>query len=178
MNLTIIADGPNLISRLIEEGIDKNVIAEKFSLYRLSENWIKDHLRSNSIPPKSFGLEFIHSQKLPGPKGNKLTKTQWEVFVKRSSSESGVFLNKVMIDSPNNEKGVDIAVAVRMIEVSEVCDIICLISSDKDYVPVLEYLRKKNKYICTVGFNDSHPIELKNLSYRFIDMTKFIQKDF
>ncbi len=73
----------------------------------------------------------------------------------------------------NNEKGVDIAIATRLIEVSENCEIICLLSSDKDYIPVLEYLKRKGKYIVTIGISEKHPVELKNLSYLFIDIKEY-----
>ena len=56
---------------------------------------------------------------------------------------------------------------------SEHSEIICLLSSDKDYIPVLEYLKRKGKYIVTIGVPEKHPIELKNLSYLFIDIKSF-----
>ena len=82
-------------------------------------------------------------------------------------------VNKIEISS-NDEKGVDIAVATRLIEVSDVCEIICLISSDKDYIPVLEYLKRNGKYVLTMGIDEKHPIELKNLSFSYLDITDFL----
>ncbi|MDJ8954093.1 NYN domain-containing protein, partial [Clostridium perfringens] len=66
--------------------------------------------------------------------------------------------------------------AIRLVEVAETCDIVCLVSSDNDYIPVLEYLKRKGKYICTVDFSKNHPIELINLSYMFIDIANYISK--
>jgi len=177
MNYTVIVDGPNLISRLIDNGLDKDVIADNFSLQKLLVNGIRAPMIPEFGNPSSTGLEFICSPKRPGPEGNKLSNDQWNKFLDRTSRENAVTLTKVVIPS-NNEKGVDVAVAVRLIEDAEICDIVCLVSSDKDYVPVLEYLKRKGKYICTIGFADSHPIELRNLSYLFIDIASYLSKEY
>ena len=175
MKYSVIVDGPNLISRLIDLGLDKEKIADNFSLNGLLINGIRETLQKEFGGQSSLGLEFIYSVKLPGPSGNKLSKEQWEKFIDRSSRQNAVYLNKIDIKS-NQEKGVDVAVAIRLVEVTETCDIICLVSSDNDYIPVLEYLKRKGKYICTVGFLKNHPIELINLSYMFIDITNYLSK--
>ncbi len=178
MRYTVIVDGPNLIPRLIENGLDKDVIADDFSLNKLLVNAIRTPMGLELGNPSTLGLEFIYSPKLPGPQNKKLTQEQWDNLLNRSSKENAITLTKVDIASKNEEKGVDVTVAVRLIEVAEICDIVCLVSSDKDYVPVLEYLKRKGKYVCTVGFADSHPIELRNLSYLFIDIGTYIKKEY
>jgi len=178
MNYIVIVDGPNLISRLINNDLDKDVIAERFSLNKLLVNGIREAIITELGKSFSMGLEFIYSPKLPGPEMDKLSSEQWEKFIDRTSKENEVTLNKVVIASKNEEKGVDVTVAVRLIEAAEICDIICLVASDKDYVPVLEYLKRKGKYICTIGFDDSHPIELRNLSYLFIDINSYMSKEY
>ncbi len=178
MRYTVIVDGPNLISRLIDNKLNKDVIADNFSLRKLLLNGIRDPIRPEFGSISTTGLEFIYSDKLPGPEGNKLSQNQWKKFIDRSSKENIVTLTRVVVASKNEEKGVDVSVAVRLIEAADLCDIICLVSSDKDYVPVLEYLKRKGKYVCTVGFADSHPIELRNLSYLFIDIGTYIKKEY
>jgi len=177
MKYTVIVDGPNLISRLIDNNLTQEDIAERFSLNKL----LVDGIRPPMIPelgnPSTIGLELIYSPKLPGPEGKKLSDDQWDKFLDRTSKENAVTLTKINIPS-NNEKGVDVAVAVRLIEAAEICEIVCLVSSDKDYIPVLEYLKRKGKYVYTVGFADSHPIELRNLSYLFIDIGTYLKKEY
>jgi len=177
MKYTVIVDGPNLISRLIKNGLDKDLIANNFSLRKLLVNGIRDAWQQEFGPQPSIGLEFIHSTKIPGPEGDKLTKDQWSKFLGRTPNEDAVTLTEIAIPS-NNEKGVDVAVAVRLIEAAEICELVCLVSSDKDYIPVLEYLKRKGRYVCTVGFAKSHPIELRNLSYLFIDIGNYIKKEY
>jgi uncharacterized LabA/DUF88 family protein len=177
MNYSIIVDYPNLISRLIDLNISCELITKYLSLNDLLNSEVKFRIRPEFGSPLTLGIEVFCSDKSPGPKGKKLNKDQNIKLIERLSNEDAVYVNKINIQS-SNEKGVDIAIATRLIEVSEKCDIICLLSSDKDFVPVLDYLKRKGKYIVTIGFSDKHPVELKNLSYLFIDITKFITSYF
>ncbi|MCJ7553563.1 MAG: NYN domain-containing protein [Ignavibacteriaceae bacterium] len=177
MRYSVIVDGPNLISRLIDSGLDNDKIANNFSLNNLLIEAIRVPIVQEFGGQSSTGLEYIYSDKVPGPSGKKLSKEQWEKFIERSSRQNAIYLNKINIRS-SQEKGVDVAVAIRLVEVAETCDIICLVSSDNDYIPVLEYLKRKGKYICTVGLSKSHPIELVNLSYMFVDITNYLSKSF
>lgn len=175
MAYSVIIDGPNFISRLIDNGLDKDFIAEKFSLNNFLVEEIRIALKKEFGADSALGLEFFYSQKIPGPTKNKMTNNQWLKFIERESKENAVYLRKVEIDS-DKEKGVDIAVAVRLIEVAEKCTVVCLVSSDKDFLPALEYLKNKGTYICTAGASKLHPIELKNVSYFFIDITHYLEK--
>jgi uncharacterized LabA/DUF88 family protein len=136
---------------------------------------IKDSMEESFMPQtlQDRGIEFIYSQKRPGKKKEKLTEEQWKSLIERFSNPTSTYLNKVDIISKNSEKGVDIAVAIRMVELAEFCDIICLVSSDKDYIPVLEYLRRKGKLVVTIGAKQNYPLELKNLSYLYIANDRF-----
>ncbi len=177
MKNSIIIDGPNFISRLIELNIDKDKIVQSLSLNSLYLSELREKLNQEFGNSITLGMEFICSKKHPGPQKNKLTKVQYETLLSRLRNENAVYINQLNI-SANNEKGVDIAVAIRCIEVSETCDVICLIASDKDYIPVLEYLRRKGKYIVTIGIEEKHPVELKNLSYLYIDLTDYFTNIF
>jgi uncharacterized LabA/DUF88 family protein len=168
-------DGPNFISRLINFGLSNETIANKFSLNHFLINGIREYIKNEFGNPSSLGLEFIYSLKRPGPKGKKLSNDEWKTFIKRTSKENAVYLRKVGIES-RNEKGVDIAVAMRMVEMANICEVICLVSSDNDYIPALEFLKARGKYLCTVGLQDAHPIDLINLSYVFIDITNYLRK--
>ena len=169
MRYCVIVDYPNLISRIIDLDVPSENISKRLSLNVLLNHEIKHKIREELGSVLTEGIEIFCSERLPGPKGKKLNKQQNQEIIERLSNENAVYINKVKISS-NNEKGVDIAIATRMIELSENCEIICLLSSDKDFIPVLEYLKRKGKYIVTIGVSEKHPIELKNLSYLFIDV--------
>ena len=177
MRYSVIVDGPNFISRLINFGLSNELIATRFSLNHFLIHGIRDYIRNEFGNPSTLGLEFIYSLKRPGPQGKKLSKDEWKTFIKRSSQENAVYLRKIDIES-RNEKGVDIAVAMRMVEMANICEVICLVSSDNDYIPALEYLKVRGEYLCTVGLRDYHPIELINLSYVFIDITDYLKKQY
>ena len=175
MAYSVIIDGPNFIARLIDHGLDKEFIANKFSLNNFLIKEIRISLMKEFGADSALGLEFLYSQKIPGPSNNKMSREQWQRFIERESQENAVFLKKVQINS-DKEKGVDIAVAVRLIEIAEMCNVVCLVSSDKDFLPALEYLKNKGIYICTAGIGQLHPIELKNVSYFFIDISNYLKK--
>jgi uncharacterized LabA/DUF88 family protein len=177
MKFYMVIDGPNFISRLIDLGIQTNVIAKSLSLNVLYNDEIKQILRKEFGQLTCLGIEFICSNKSLGPQSKKLTKKELEHLLTRLSNENAVYINKISILG-QSEKGVDVMVATRLIELSEISDIVCLISSDKDYIPVLEYLKRKGKYIVTMGFEGKHPIELKNLSYLYIDLTNYFMNTF
>jgi len=169
----VIVDYPNLISRIIESNIYPENISKLLSLNELltrKEVGISNVILKEFKSIYCLGVEVFCSKKLPGPRGKKLSNEQNKELITRLSNENAVYVHEVDIPS-NHEKGVDIAIATRLIEVSENCEIICLLSSDKDYIPVLEYLKRKGKYIVTIGVSEKHPIELRNLSYLFIDVT-------
>ena len=176
MNACVIVDGPNFISRLIDIGIDKDLITTKLSINALWNNLLKHTLRKEFpnllLTP---GVEFYCSPKRPGSTSDKLSEDQWISLQERISRENAVSVNKIEIRS-RNEKGLDIAIATRMIELSEICDIICLASSDKDFIPAIEYLKRRGKYIVTIGIDIKHPPELRNLSYLYIDAKSFLSK--
>jgi len=176
MKYNVVIDGPNFISRLIEFGIDNEFITKEFSLNQFLNLSIKHTIRKEFGSVLSLGLEFFCSLKLPGPQSNKLTKDQWSDFKKRVSSENAVYVKEIESFRSNEEKGVDIAVATRLIEISEQCEIICLVSQDEDFIPVLEYLKRKGKYIIIVGLEDKCPTKLKNLSYLFININNHLQR--
>ena len=174
MNYIVIIDYPDLISRLIDLGISNKDISNLLSINSLLNSLIKGKLRDefgyNTI---TRGIEVFCSEKLPGPKNNKLSKDENDKIIERVSKENAVYLNKIRISS-ESEKGVDVAIATRLIEASENTEILCLFGSDKDYIPVLEYLKRKGKYVITIGVEEHHPREIFNLSYMFIDIKKFV----
>ncbi len=174
MKTCVVIDGPNLICRALDLGIENEKITKYLSVNKLWNNLLKNPLRQEFGSNFLFsGIEFICSNKTPSIGKKKLTIEQWKELKTRLSEEDAVSVTNIAISS-NNEKGVDVAVATRLIEFSELSDIICLCSSDKDYIPVLEYLKKKGKYIVTIGIKEKHPLELLNLSYFFFDVTEFL----
>ena len=90
--------------------------------------------------------------------------------------EMGLTVREVGLSSEKGEeKGVDMSVCVRMLEMGNIGFHIVLIASDKDYVPALELLRKMGVHTIVVGFKDKCPIDLINHSYHFIDMQELLE---
>ena len=174
MRYSIIFDGPNFIANAIDTIGDMDYFSDRFSLGGFCNKLVQGRLHHIfHAEAKSLGIEFFYSGESLGSGEQKLTNKQSDKLLERFSNEQAVYLNKVSIAS-SNEKGVNIAVAVRMIEMSNMCDTVCLVSSDKDYLPVFEYIKSKGKYAVTIGIDKKHPTELKNLSYLFVDMTNFL----
>jgi len=176
MKYSVIVDGPNLICEMIREGIAPEAIAAEFSLgeYRALASFIRTCMQGQIEQLiVDMGVEFYCSRKLPGPEKKKLTTTQWNQVLERLQKEDAVVVHQLQIEG-QSEKGVDVAVATRLIEVAEICDVVCLVASDKDYIPVLEYLKRKGKFIVTMGIEKRHPIELRNLSYMYRDISEYL----
>ncbi len=72
----------------------------------------------------------------------------------------------------------DVAVAVKMLEMARICETVVLVSDDTDQVPALEALKRQGTYICTCGFGEDHPVELRNLGFLFIDLQSHIESLF
>lgn len=166
----IAIDGANFINRIIEHGVEKSKIVNNLSIERLKcniEMTVKHSIGSSRV----IGIDFFHSNRLIGPKGNRFTKSEQEQLINRFKKEIGITTREIVIPG-EEEKGVDIAVASALFEKAGICETLILIASDRDYVPVLESLRRLGKFVVTVGFIESHPIELVNLSFLFIDLSK------
>jgi uncharacterized LabA/DUF88 family protein len=173
-NYIVIIDYPDLISRLIDLDVSKENISNLLSINSILNSLIKGTIRAEFGPyTATRGIEVFCSEKLPGPRDNKLSKDENDKIIERISKENAVYLNKIRISS-ESEKGVDVAIATRLIEASENTEILCLFGSDKDYIPVLEYLKRKGKYVITIGLEEHQPREILNLSYMFIDIKKFV----
>ncbi len=169
--LYVAIDGSNLINRIIEDGVPKERIARELSISGLSAH-IQTLIRINIGTNRTLGTEFFHSNNLIGPKGKQFTKEEQDQLLRQIADEPGVTTR--LVDIPGNkEKGIDIAVASALFEKSGHCETLVLVSSDRDYIPVLESLKRMGKYVVTVGFRKSHPSELINLSFLFIDLCTF-----
>lgn len=164
----VVVDGPNFICRLMEQGLSPYEIADSFSVNEF-HNFVHKQVVKTIGTPRTTGLDFFCSTKRPGPKNNKLTRGQMDRMLKRFSHEPKVTVHQVALAS-QSEKGVDIAIAAKLFEYLDYCETFVLVSSNKDFVPALETLKRKAKYVVTFAFSGTHPIELINLSYHFIEV--------
>jgi len=65
------------------------------------------------------------------------------------------------------EKGVDVCLAVKMIEFCEKCDKVILISGDLDYTEAIQFVKNKFKTVHLVRFHKGHPPKNRNMSLAF-----------
>jgi len=92
--------------------------------------------------------------------------------------KGGVVVREIKLSSKESkEKGVDMYVFARMLEMGNPTYDIVLITRDKDYVPGIEALTKRGIHTVVIGFDDGqYPKELINESYLFIDMQELLEE--
>ncbi len=167
--IAIIIDGPNLINRILDLKINKESIVNQFSLLNLMRS-INEQLSNLECPYLCSTIEFICSQR-PFGKDDKFTNNEMKSLIDRFKKEEGVHVEIVNIQG-NQEKGVDVKVVVELTKYAKKDGAAVLISADKDYVPVLEDLRKNDKKIITIAFNNNLPSEICNESHKVINLSK------
>jgi len=168
--IPVIIDGPNFICRIIDLGIDNDLIARQLKLEGLREI-ISKHLSCLKIPGECGIIEFICSKKMFGPETKKFKKDEKDLLIKRIGEEVGVYVIEVDITG-SREKGVDNMVSTRIEKYAEKSKCIILISADKDYIPLLRRMKEKEKKIIVVSLQNNFPYEIINEAYAKIDIKK------
>jgi uncharacterized LabA/DUF88 family protein len=172
MRFCIIVDGTNFINRLFEMGKEKSYVLNELSFPEIAAR-IQQLLRENGLPAIYNGTDFYCSNK----KISDLTKTDTDKLLDKLRYERGVTVEQVGIITDGKEKALDTSIIIRMFEVIDYYDIVVLLASDRDYIPAFELLRKKGKYIVTVGCKGKHPIELINKSYLFLEIENILKNN-
>jgi uncharacterized LabA/DUF88 family protein len=169
----IIVDGTNFINRLFEMGKGKSFVLNELSFPKIAEA-IQRLLKDNGLPALYNGTYFY----CPNKKISNLTKDETDQFLDKLRHERGVTVEQVGIITDGKEKALDTSIIIRMFEIIDYYDIVVLLASDRDYIPAFELLRKKGKYIITVGCKENHPIELINKSYLFLEIENILKNQF
>lgn len=160
--IPLIVDGPNYINRVIELGIKPNHIARQLSLENLREI-INKKLTEFDVKEKIEIIEFVCSKKRFGPKSQKFSEKEQDLFLKRLKTETGVYVD--IVDLPgSSEKGVDTTISSKIEDYAKEVEILILLSSDRDFVPILKKFRGKVK-VFLVSVKNDYPIELSNEAY-------------
>ncbi|OAQ20034.1 NYN domain-containing protein [Thermosulfurimonas dismutans] len=163
--IPIIVDGPNYINRVIELGIKPNHIARQLSLESLREI-INKKLADFDVKEKAEIVEFVCSKKKFGPRSQRFSEKEQELLLKRLKAEIGVYVD--IVDLPgSSEKGVDTTISSKIEDYAKEVEILILLSSDRDFVPILKKLRGKVK-VFLVSLKNDYPIELRNEAYATI----------
>lgn len=86
---------------------------------------------------------------------------------------SGVLKMDTYKKQPVGEKGVDVAIAVKIVEsvLNNECDRVVLVSSDSDYEEVANTLKRHNKHITCLSFENSISRRLSDLVDNVIDVS-------
>ena len=175
MPFVIVIDGPNFINELNRHGKDKEYIKERIS-FPVLQDLIQRKLRENGLYSHPFfRTEFICSnlKRLGDLRGEERDR-----FLEKISRSTGVSVREVSLSSKGDrEKGVDMTVFATMLERGGIYTHIVLIGADRDYVPALNALTKKNIHTIVVGFDDGKfPKDLINESYLFLDMNELLEE--
>lgn len=164
-------DGANFVNRLIDWGHDAETISKSISIASLA-GMIQHQVRSIIGTTRSIGVDFFHSPRRMGPQNKKLSKEQQDYLLIRIGTENGVTTREISLMG-RKEKGVDIAIASSLFEMSSHCETLVLVSADRDFIPVLRSLKRMGRFVCTVGFYDGYPLDLMNESQYFFDISNW-----
>lgn len=88
---------------------------------------------------------------------------------------TGVLRMDTYNKKPVGEKGVDVGIAVKMVEsaLTNECDRVVLVSGDSDFEEVVNVLKRNKKQIYCVAFNDTMSLHLKS----FVDGVYYISSE-
>jgi uncharacterized LabA/DUF88 family protein len=173
MPFVIVIDGPNFINELHRHGKSKEYIMTRLS-FPVLHSVIQQRLLENGLYSHPFlHTEFICSNK---QRIGEFRGEERERLLARLRRQTGVSVRIVDLSSKGEqEKGVDVTVFATMLERGGVLTHIVLIGADRDYVPALNALTKRNIHTIVVGFDDDKfPEELINESYLFLDMQEVL----
>jgi uncharacterized LabA/DUF88 family protein len=175
MPFVIVIDGPNFINELHRHGKDKDYIMNSLSLPVL-QAVIQNELLINGLYSHPFlHTEFICSNK---PQIGEFSGEERTKLLNKLMCERGVSVRKVELSSKGDqEKGVDITVFATMLERGGLYTHVVLIGADRDYVPALNALTKRNIHTIVVGFKDGKFVNLLiNESFLFLDLKELLNK--
>jgi len=174
MPFVIVIDGPNFVNELHRHGKGKEYIMEKLSFPVLQSLIQRELQRHGLYSHPFFHTEFICSnlKRLGDFEGEERDR-----LLNKISRSTGASVREVRLSSRGDkEKGVDMTVFATMLERGGIYTHVVLIGADKDYVPALNALTKKNINTIVVGFEDKSPAQLINEIYLFLDMGKLLKE--
>lgn len=175
MPFTIIVDGPNFINELHRHNKGKDYIMNTLS-FPILNGLIQERLRKEGLHSHPFlRAEFICSNK--EQIGN-FRGREREKLLDKLRCEKEVSVREVSLSSrEGEEKGVDMYVFAKMLEMGDITYDIVLIARDRDYAPGIEALTRRGIHTVVIGFDDGeYPIELKNETYLFIDLQELLKE--
>jgi uncharacterized LabA/DUF88 family protein len=165
--IPIVIDGTNFINRILSL-VTHDLVAAQFWLTGLRSSlrtWIQNSLVFDEA------IEFVCSERRIGPKRNQLTETEQRQLFERFMREDGVHVDIIRVGGQSrDEKGVDAAVQQHLTEFARRHRNVALVSSDRDYIPVLRELRRQGKRIYLVDIDATVPVALANEAWSVIDI--------
>ena len=183
MPFMIVIDGPNFINELHRLGKDKKYIMNKLS-FHFFHGVIQQKLMANGL----YSHPFLHTEFIC----SNLTRIgdfrgeEREQLLAKLRRETGVSVREVNLSKrkeDRGEKGVDMTVFATMIERGGLLTHVVLLGADRDYVPALNAMTKRNIHTIVVGIDNGKSEELINECYLFLslkdvldEMEKLIEK--
>ena len=168
-SIPIVVDGPNFINRILDMGIDKDILSKQLVLTGLRDI-VNDKLHQLIDTTYQCEIvEFVCSKKLFGQTTNKFIQGERDALVRRFAKEVGVHVEEVNLPG-SSEKGVDTTIAAKIETFAENFPFIVLVSEDRDFVPLLKKMREKGVKVVVVSTNNTYPTELINEAYAEIEL--------
>ena len=167
-NIPMVIDGSNFINRVLDMGIDSDLISKQLTFSGLRE-FVNRKLKQEGIMDQCEVIEFICSKKLFGSGSKRFSQSDRDFMIQRLMTETGVHIEEVNIPG-SSEKGVDMTVSTKIETFSEQLSSIILISEDRDFIPLLHRMRNKGKKIILVSLKKPFPIDLINEAFLSINL--------
>jgi len=66
----------------------------------------------------------------------------------------------------------DVGIAIDMIKISEMLDVVVLVSGDGDYIPAIEYIQNHGRLVEVIAFGETTSSKLIEKADHFVDLSK------
>ncbi|MCK4594013.1 NYN domain-containing protein [bacterium] len=148
-----IAQKKELLKTPDDNFVHKNELVIKFK--RLFRGLVED-----SAGYKSLMYEFLFKWYLQNKRNRQYNSKKWrsiqnEIAKSNRSVEfrrAGVLKHNMITNKLLGEKGVDVKLAIDLIELKDIYDVAVILSGDQDYIPAVRKIKDYGKWVVNIAF--------------------------
>ncbi len=192
-NSSLFVDLPNIYSQLIRSGIGTPSTLREYFMDWFAFDTLAKHLEGHPLNTWVF-----YSGNKIGPSHARIDNKYLRDYIDRINSQVGVTARDVNIPGEQrepiritcekcneetttewiSEKGIDSSLTVHLFDTMDSWNSAYLFAGDADYIPVVNSLRRRGKFVAVVGFKDTAKALIREC-YNFIEIGEnFISEDF
>lgn len=194
----VVVDGPNLynsLGKVLRRSPHANLLSEYFLHWFELHRFVAATLGCSD--PASLGITAFHSDKPLGSGPYRLPNNDADSFWARQGSlpNCSTWLvaipgeqrethagececGKEVKTQSTSEKGIDTTITTHLLETAERWGSACLFSTDVDFVPVVQSLRRRGKAIYSAALDENRTSALSRVSQSFLPLAvDYIKKD-